>query len=136
MTRKRLWTSGAGSPHDKNDGPIGADPLPVFDGTVEGPFCFVAPALVGRIAFGGVLCQLDPDPGSLRDEHAAVLEAERLGSSWIPRLGMEAQSWRQAAVDTGPKGLWGITSTSWASAKAQIFLLVVMPPTAQTSGRI
>ena len=49
---------------------------------------------------------------------------------------MDAQICRQAAVDTGPSGLCGITSTSCASARAQIFLLVVMPPTAQTSGRI
>ena len=48
---------------------------------------------------------------------------------------MEAQICRQAAVDTGPSGLCGMTSTSCASANAQIFLLVVMPPTAQTSGR-
>ena len=60
---------------------------------------------------------------------------QKPGSSWMPKFGTEAQICRQAAVETGPRGLWGITRTSLASAMAQIFLEAVMPPTAHTSGR-
>jgi hypothetical protein len=48
---------------------------------------------------------------------------------------MHAANWMQAAVLTGLNGLWGTTSTWWASARAAIFLAWVIPPHIHTSGR-
>lgn len=48
----------------------------------------------------------------------------------IPRFAMQALSCTHAAVETGPSGLCGITSTLLASAIAAIFLDALIPPTA------
>ena len=48
----------------------------------------------------GSLTMLFSPPSMLKD-----------GNSWIAQLGMQASSCRQAAVDTGPSGLWGMIPT-------------------------
>ena len=50
------------------------------------------------------------------------------------KLGMHASSWMQAAVDTGDRGLCGITFTCCASAIADTFLQPVSPPHRHRSG--
>ena len=91
---------------------------------------FESPAEMER-AYGAFLREFVRRPGQL----LLVEQGQGHWGSALRAVEVQTGQWFLEAVETGPRGLWGITRTSLASAMAQIFLEAVMPPTAHTSGR-
>ena len=54
--------------------------------------------------------------------------------SWMRKFGVQAASWRIAALETGPEGLWKLTGTWFASHIAATFFEVRSPMLWKMSG--
>ena len=54
--------------------------------------------------------------------------------SWMRKFGVVAASWRMAALEIGPDGLWKLTGTWFASHIAATFLDVRSPMLWKMSG--